>query len=55
MGVVSGCGEQEVGVLLRRYRITSNLSDVSNYSDSVMNYFLPPIQSYINNLEYFLL
>ena len=46
MGVVSGCGEQEVGVLLRRYCITSNLSDVSNYSDSVMNYFLPPIQSY---------
>ena len=29
-----------------RYRITSNLSDVSNYSDSVMKYFLPSIQSY---------
>ena len=38
------------------YRITSNLSDVSNYSDSVMNYlFTSNSIVQVNNLEYFLL
>ena len=43
-----------VGIVL--YRITSNLSHVSNYSDSVMNYFFTSNSIvHVNNLEYFLL
>ena len=30
------------------YRITSNLTDVSNYSDSVMDYFLTSNRSYMS-------
>ena len=38
------------------YRVTSNLTDVSNYSDTVMNYFLTSnLVVYVNSLEYFLL
>ena len=38
------------------YRITSNLTDVSNYSNSVMDYFLTSnLTVHVTNLEYFLL
>ena len=38
------------------YRTTSNLSEVSNYSASVMNYiFTSNSIIHVNNLEYFLL
>ena len=46
----------ELGRYLSRYSITSNLSHVSNYSDSVMNYFFTSNSIvHVNNLEYFLL
>ena len=37
------------------HRVTSNLTDISNYSDGVMNYFLTSnLIVHVNTLEYFL-
>ena len=32
MGVASGCGEQEVGVVVRRYRIAGNFRTVQIFA-----------------------
>ena len=41
---------------LNAYRSTSNLTDIPNYSDSIMNYFLTSnLIVHVYSLEYFLL
>ena len=42
--------------VIQLYCVTSNITDVSNYSDGVMNYFLTfNLIVHVNSLEYFLL